>query len=96
MVLDYRLGKSRTGRISTEMKALQQKLLTQIEGFEKNLYSHEMTPLEYANSVNKAFGDSLKHSVKVLEKDNYVKLFDVTVDQPMLLINPKIMVKANK
>jgi hypothetical protein len=96
LMLDYRLGKRVTDDAGAELKGLQQKLLAQMDSLGKGLYSNDITAAQYADRVNEQFAETLKRAVRVLGPEGYSSLFGVAVDERMLLIDPKIMVKVHK
>jgi len=60
------------------------------------LYSEEISPVEYANQANKLFNKKFKMIGAEIGKGNYQKLFVIAPNVKLSLINPEVMAKPYK
>lgn len=61
-----------------------------------DLYAESISPSAFAQKANDFFNKNFKSMSKEMGRENYQKLFGVSADQYVILINPDVMTKPYK
>ncbi|MDD5267675.1 MAG: hypothetical protein PHO08_11175 [Methylococcales bacterium] len=96
IAIKIKLGKQMdTGKTKATIQ-LQNELHQEMNKLVDELYSEEISTVEYANQANRLFNKKFKLIGAEIGKDNYQKLFAIAPGVKLSLINPDVMAKPYK
>lgn len=88
---DFKLGADKSEKDVEFLKDCQTSMLAEKDKLDMNLINNNITVEDYTNKVNKLMSDFLRESSSQLGKETHMKLFNITADDDIQIVDPSMI-----